>query len=207
MNSGKINDTNNSDNPLGKSYWNERWQTHQTGWDIGYASPAITEYMAQYPNKNAAILIPGCGNAWEAEWLAANGFTNITLLDIAPAAASQLDNKFAGNNAIKVICADFFSHEGEYDLIIEQTFFCAIPPSKRKQYAEKAASLLNEGGKIIGLLFDKEFEKEGPPFGGTSSEYKEIVGPYFDIKTMSACTNSIDSRAGSELFIRLEKRA
>ncbi|WP_231576788.1 hypothetical protein [Sphingobacterium sp. IITKGP-BTPF85] len=33
---------------LDQNYWNTKWQNNQTGWDIGYASPAITAYMAQY---------------------------------------------------------------------------------------------------------------------------------------------------------------
>ena len=57
------------DKELDVAFWNNRWATGQTGWDIGYASPAITTYLQQYENKNAAILIPGCGNAHEAEFL------------------------------------------------------------------------------------------------------------------------------------------
>ncbi|MBP6047706.1 MAG: hypothetical protein KA530_11585, partial [Ferruginibacter sp.] len=56
-------------NPLDREYWDAQWQNKTTGWDIGHASPAITEYMAQYKNKDAAILIPGCGNAYEAVFL------------------------------------------------------------------------------------------------------------------------------------------
>ena len=194
------------DNPLDQSYWNTRWEKSETGWDVGHASPAITTYMAQYPNKNAAILIPGCGNAYEAEFLLANGFTNITLIDIAPKAVERLQQKFAGTPPVNVVCEDFFLHQGVYDLIIEQTFFCAIPPSRRREYAAKAASLLNSGGRIIGVLFDKTFEQPGPPFGGCVCEYKPIFEPFFTVKTMDACYNSIAPRAGSEVFINLVKK-
>ncbi|SDK14335.1 hypothetical protein SAMN04487898_106161 [Pedobacter sp. ok626] len=46
---------------------------------------------------------------------------------------------------------------------------CAILPKRRKEYAEKTAPLLHENGKITGLLFDKAFERESPPFRGSSS--------------------------------------
>lgn len=111
------------ENPLDQNYWDERWQKNETGWDIGQASPAIVEYMKQYPNKNANILIPGCGNAYEAEFLIASGFTNITLIDIAPKAVEALKAKFTDKAQVKVLCEDFFQHKGNYDLIIEQTFF------------------------------------------------------------------------------------
>ena len=190
---------------MGDSFWNDRWQKGETGWDVGHASPAITAYMSQYSNKDAAILIPGCGNAYEAAYLVDNGFTNITLLDIAPYAAEQVKKKFAGDAQVKVICGDFFKHDGQYDLMIEQTFFCAIPPERRRDYVAKAASLLRANGRIIGLLFDRSFEM-GPPFGGSVSEYKTHFSPSFFIKKMEACYNSILPRAGSEVFINLVKK-
>lgn len=194
------------DHPLDEQYWDAQWKSNKTGWDVGDATPAITTYMAQYVNKNAAILIPGCGNAHEAAYLVAQGFTNITLIDIAPHAVKLLRTKFVDTPQIKVLCEDFFKHEGVYDLIIEQTFFCAISPSRRKEYAEKAAALLNKNGKIIGLLFDKTFDRQGPPFGGCPCEYKPIFEPHFVIKNMTECYNSIAPRAKSEVFINLVKK-
>ena len=193
------------ENPLDRNYWNEKWLNNETGWDIGQASPPIVEYMKQYPNKNIKFLIPGCGNAYEAEFLYKNGFRDITLIDIAPKAVEILQEKFKNNPEIKVLCQDFFEHTGNYDLIIEQTFFCAIPPARRKEYAEKAFSLLNPNGKLIGVLFDKQFNQPFPPFGGCPCEYKPIFQPYFEIKTMETCYNSIPSRANSELFINFKK--
>ena len=183
-----------------------KWQSQSTGWDIGQPSPAIVEYMLEYSKKDAPILIPGCGNAYEAEFLVENGFTNITLIDIAPKAIELLTEKFINTSEVTIICGDFFQHQGNYDLMIEQTFFCAIPPNKREEYAEKTASLLNESGKIIGVLFNTTFEKEGPPFGGCISDYMVIFEPYFTIKTMEACYNSIAPRAHSEVFIHLIKK-
>ena len=194
------------ENQLDQNYWNERWQKNETGWDMGQASTAIVEYMAQFPNKNARILIPGCGNAYEAEFLVANGFTNITLIDIAPKAVEALQEKFAEIPQVTVLCEDFFNHKGCYELIIEQTFFCAIPPFRRKEYVEKTATLLNENGKIIGVLFDKQFNQPFPPFGGCPCEYKPIFEPHFTIKTMDECYNSIPSRANAEVFINLIKK-
>lgn len=194
------------DKPLDQNYWNAQWESRATGWDVGHASPAITEYLQQYSNKNAAILIPGCGNAYEAEWLIKNGFTDITLIDIAPKAVEILRQKFANEPSVKVLCEDFFTHHGHYDLIIEQTFFCAIPPAMRKDHAVRTASLLNENGRIIGVLFDRTFEQQGPPFGGCPCEYGPIFEPHFHIKTMEECYNSIAPRANTELFINLVKR-
>lgn len=191
---------------LDQTFWNSRWLENNIGWDIGHASPAITKFMENYTPKDAAILIPGCGNAYEAEWLVENGFTNITLVDIAPKLVSILQEKFNDTPQINVVCDDFFAHQGRYDVIIEQTFFCALPPVRRNDYALKTSELLKNEGRIIGVLFDIEFEKQGPPFGGLTSEYRLLFEPYFDIVKMEKCYNSIPPRADSEVFINLQKK-
>lgn len=198
--------TKNNEQQLDVSYWNTRWEMSETGWDTGFASPSITNYLSQYHNKEAAILIPGCGNAYEAEYLLLNGFTNITLIDIAPKAVELLQAKFENQEGIRILCEDFFLHQGTYDLVIEQTFFCAIDPEKRINYSNKMASLLNPHGKLIGVLFNREFAHQGPPFGGSLPEYNPIFEPDFEIKTMAECYNSIPARMGSEVFINLQKK-
>lgn len=190
---------------LDKNYWNNRWQTGETGWDIGHAAPALTEYAAQLNNKNISILIPGCGNAYEAEFLLNNGFTNVTLLDISPEAVQNIRERFK-DHSVKVICDDFFTHEQQYDLILEQTFFCALAPELRGDYVRKAHSLLKEKGKIAGVLFSREFEKEGPPFGGNTEEYQVLFEPYFSIIKMEPCYNSIPPRQGTEVFVIFQKK-
>ncbi len=198
--------TKNKEQQLDVSYWNERWEMSETGWDTGFASPSITNYLSQYPNKEAAILIPGCGNAYEAEYLLSNGFTNITLIDIAPKAVEGLQAKFENQEGIRILCEDFFLHQGTYDLVIEQTFFCAIDPKKRNSYSNKMTSLLNPHGKLIGVLFNRTFTHQGPPFGGDLLEYNSIFEPNFEITTMAECYNSVPARMGSEVFINLQKK-
>lgn len=194
------------ENELDASFWNRCWQSGQTGWDIGYASPPIIRFLNSYVNKEAVVLIPGCGNAYEAEWMADNGFTHITLLDIAEAAVAKLKKKFRAKPQVNIINGDFFHHEGKYDLIIEQTFFCAQVLERRAEYVKKMAFLLQKGGALVGVLFGQNFDKPGPPFGGEADEYTALFTPYFDIKKMEPCYNSIPARAGAELFIHLVKK-
>ncbi len=191
---------------LDRQFWETRWNNNETGWDIGYASPAITDFFDRYENKNAAILIPGCGNAYEAEYLVQHGFTDITLIDIASKAVENIQNKFQDLPQVKVICGDFFEQTGKYDIIIEQTFFCAIHPGLREQYVEKAYNLLNPGGIITGVLFDKDFGNPHPPFGGSQEEYQQIFSGKFDILKLERCSNSIPPRAGTEVFIHFRKK-
>jgi copper chaperone CopZ len=132
------------------------------------------------------------------------GFTNITVIDIAPTLIAVLKQKFVNHPNIKIILGDFFEHQGQYDWIIEQTFFCALPPTMRPKYVWKMHQLLTPKGKIVGLLFNRDFE-EGPPFGGNKVEYINLFSGAFTIEKMEVCSNSVAPRANSELFIELEK--
>ena len=185
-------------------YWNQRYRQNQTGWDIGHAAPALVEFAQHIPNKNISVLIPGCGNAYEAEALLKMGFYNITLLDIAPMLTEALRNRLK-QTPIKVVTGDFFTHEGQYDLILEQTFFCAIDPARRSEYIKKMHELLTPGGLLVGLLFDRSFEG-GPPFGGSKTEYEILLSHLFTIQKMESCYNSIAPRAGTELFFIAQRK-
>lgn len=190
---------------LDQEYWDKQYTSNATGWDLGQVSPPIKAYIDTLEKKNIRILIPGCGNTYEAEYLLQQGFTNITVIDIAPTLVVNLRNKFKNNPNIKIVLGDFFEHQGQYDLIIEQTFFCALPPEMRKQYVLKMYQLLSDNGKLVGLLFNKTFEG-GPPFGGSQAEYEQLFTTHFKFLQMDLCQNSIKPRANSELFIELQKK-
>src|SRR5690554_3722073 len=123
-------------------YWLERCENSETGSDIGYASTTIAEYIDQLEDTNLKILIPGCGNAYEGEYLINKGFRNTYVIDIAPGAFKNLKNRFPDFPEENMILGDFFEHSKKYDLIIEQTFFCALSPRLRRAYSEKMYSLL-----------------------------------------------------------------
>lgn len=192
-------------NPLDQYYWDSQYQANTTGWDLGEVSPPVKSYIDTLKDKCIRILIPGCGNTYEAEYLLQNGFTNITVIDIAPTLVKNLKTKFKDNLNINIILGDFFEHHGEYDLIIEQTFFCALPPEMRQKYTDKMNQLLTKQGILAGLLFNRTFDSS-PPFGGSLKEYKLLFNAGFTFLKMEVCQNSATPRAGSELFIKLQKK-
>ena len=68
---------------LDQAYWQNRYEEGKTGWDIGYPSPALISYFVENNiSKSAKILIPGAGNAYEAEALFKSGYTP-TVIDLA----------------------------------------------------------------------------------------------------------------------------
>lgn len=188
---------------LDKDFWNNKYDNHETGWDLGMVSPPIKEYLDQLENKDIKILIPGAGNAYEAEYLHQQGFNNVTVIDIAPRALKALQTRVPDFPKEHLIAGDFFEHQGSYDLIIEQTFFCAIDPSLRRAYAEKMKNLLKNDGKLMGVLFQIPLNDSHPPFGGNKAEYMHYFEDLFRIRIMETCYNSAKPRAGNELFILL----
>ncbi|MBL7892069.1 MAG: methyltransferase domain-containing protein [Bacteroidia bacterium] len=204
---GEENKSTDRNKSLDQRFWDDRYQSGDIGWDMGQVSPPLKAYIDQLTDKNIRILIPGCGNAYEAEYLLQKGFKNITLIDIAPALVNKLREKYSNNPNIKIVLADFFEYTAEFDLVLEQTFFCALDPALRTNYRDKMYSLLSPNGKLVGLLFNTEFEKEGPPFGGTKAEYEKLFSDKFKLVVFEHCYNSHPKRKDNELFIILKKNS
>ena len=188
-----------------KKYWSNRYEESRTGWDIGYPSTPLKEYIDQLENKDLKILIPGAGNAYEAEYLFQNGFKNVFVLDVSPIPLKAFKKRVPDFPEEQLILGDFFELTGQYDLIIEQTFFCSFVPTSenRNGYAKKMAELIRPKGKLVGLWFKIpliEGNMEKRPFGGTKEEYLRYLSPFFKLKTFETCHNSIAPRAGNELF-------
>lgn len=190
---------------LDKDFWNTRYAENQTGWDVGAPTTPLKEYIDTLTDKNARILIPGCGKAYEAEYLHQLGFANVFVIDLAPLALEEFSKRVPSFPKAHLIVGNFFEHEGQYDLILEQTFFCAFDPKLRSDYAKKMYELLAPNGKLAGVMFCFELTAEGPPFGGSTAEYQGYFGGLFRIEQMSPCMNSIPPRLGRELWVEMKK--
>mgnify|MGYP006276357301 CR=1 FL=1 len=190
---------------LDANYWNDRYVSGSTGWDIGYVSPPLKEYIDRKTNKDLSILIPGGGNGYEAWYLYEKGFQNVHLLDFSEYALDRFSEKHPEFPQSNIHWEDYFSHQGRYDLILEQTFFCALEPKLREKYVEKTHSLLTPGGKLVGVLWDDPMFSDRPPFGGNKEEYGRLFSKHFDIRILEEAYNSIPQRAGREVFLMFVK--
>ena len=191
---------------LNSEYWQNRYETNDIVWDAGKITTPLKEYIDQLEDKSIKILIPGCGNGYEFEYLIKNGFENSFVVDYAQSPINNLKERIPNCNPNQLIVSDFFEHQGNYDLIIEQTFFCALNPELRTKYVEKMISLLSPKGKIIGLFFQFPLTEVGPPFGGSKDEYLKLFSDDFEIKTIETAYNSIKPREGMELFFIFTKK-
>ena len=163
------------------------------------------DYIDQLADKEIKVLVPGCGNGHEVKYLHDKGFNRVTVVDISAEPIKTLMLECPDWQAKAFIVDNFFNINGQFDLIIEQTFFCALSPQLRHDYARQVYDLLAPGGKLVGVLFNVPFPGNNPPFGGTKEEYYQYFKDRFKFKVFEDCTNSIQPRAGEELFINLVK--
>lgn len=191
---------------LNKEYWEKRYQEQQTGWDVSHITTPLQHYIDQITDKSIQILIPGAGNSYELDYLTAKGFCNVTVVDFAEAPLLAIKKRNPNIKNEQILQSDFFDLKGKYDLILEQTFFCALPPTLREKYVEQTKSLLKQKGKLVGLLFQFPLTEAGPPFGGSISEYKNLFDKDFTLLTLETAYNSIKPREDNELFFIFEKK-
>ena len=187
-----------------QEYWSKRYKENRTGWDLGCPSTPLKEYIDQLTDKTISILIPGAGNAYEAIYLFEQGFKNIFIMDISNIPLENIRTKYPNFPKEQLLHEDFFEHKGQYDLILEQTFFCSFVPTEENRigYVKKMQSILKPTGKLVGLWFDIPLtgDMEKRPFGGTKSLYLKYFKPYFSYVKFDETYNSIPDREGKELF-------
>lgn len=191
---------------LDKNYWEGRYMNDDAPWDASGVTTPIKDFIDTLTDKNLTILVPGAGNGHEFEYLVNNGFTNVYMLDIAEQPLKNAAGRMPQVTADRFIFGDFFQHEAQYDLVIEQTFFCALSPELRDAYVTQMHRLLKPGGTLAGLMFNFPLTEAGPPFGGSHEEYTARFSPYFNIRKMEPAHNSIKPRDGRELFVIFEKK-
>lgn len=186
---------------LDKKYWEDRYLNDDAPWDASAITTPIKEYIDRLTDKDQKILIPGAGNGHEFEYLISLGFANVYMLDIAEQPLKNAAQRMPNVPTDRFILGDFFQHEQKYDLILEQTFFCALSPELREAYVTQMHRLLTTDGTLAGLMFNFPLTEQGPPFGGSPEEYIERFSLYFNIEKMEPAHNSIKPRDGKELFV------
>lgn len=191
---------------LNDEFWEKKYKTLKIGWDLGVISPPLKSYFDQLENKDVKILIPGGGNSYEAEYLFNIGFKNVFVVDLAKSALNNLKKRVPNFPDSQLILGDFFDLKSTFDLVIEQTFFCALHPKLRPKYALKMNTILSRNGKLVGLLFDAKLNDNHPPFGGNKDEYISYFKPYFLMNIFEKCYNSYHNRREMELFFKFQKK-
>ena len=144
----------------------------------------------RYPNKSNkhATRIPaGCGRGYDVAEMVRLGAAESIGLDLAPTAKAEADEYIrteaglspAEQAKAKVVLADFFQFtDPGFDIAYDYTFFCALRPDMRNAWAEKYATLIRPGGKLITMMYPCDPNKDrsvGPPFPVFPEDYDKAL--------------------------------
>ncbi|MEA3118512.1 MAG: hypothetical protein QOI13_1782 [Paraburkholderia sp.] len=186
------------------AFWNERFQKGFTPWEQAGVPKAFRAFAAR--NESRPVLIPGCGSAHEALWLAQAGWEDVRAIDFSADAVAAA-RKQLGTLAPLVEQADFFSYRPPFapGWIYERAFFCALPPGRRPDYAARMAALLAPGALLAGFFFIGATPK-GPPFGIEQSDLEALFAPHFDLIEDEPVDNSLPVFAGRESWLTWRRR-
>lgn len=177
-------------------FWDHRFNAKTTPWDAGRVPDHLIRFVHDHPQPRAT-LIPGCGSAYEAEFLDGVGWP-VTALDFSAAAIDTARARLSGFGG-QLLQADFFSfgNERPFDLIYERAFLCALPRKLWPAYAPRCADLLVPGGLLAGFFFLGDAPK-GPPFAIDPKQLDELLGPWFERIDDAPVVDSIPVFSGQE---------
>jgi hypothetical protein len=183
-------------------YWNDRYRQGITPWNIGQANPIWLHFIRSFPPATR-ILFPGAGHAHEAIVLHREGYTNCWICDWSEEAISLVKEREPDFPEEQLLWKDFFELEERYELIIEQTFFSALPPAWRGRYVRQMHRLLAAEGTLAALLFASPMNSDRPPYGGSEAIYRTLFRPYFHFLQFKISEQSIPPRLGNEFFLEM----
>lgn len=184
-------------------------------WDIGQVEP---EFLVELQNKQGMLsklakreraLVPGCGRGYAALAAAENGFSHVLGLDIVPQAVAVAQREYA-HERVEFRVADFFTlpPNGGFDLVLDSTFLCAIPPEMRDHnaWANKMQELIVVGGMLMMHIFPilqhgEEVDTDGPPYFLSPERVRELLHG-FRFKELLYRETPADKSARNEKPIR-----
>ncbi len=195
--------------------WEQRYQAGETPWDKGYPAPPLLELIERKGCSifgDGVVWVPGCGAGHDVRALARMGL-RAAGVDLAPSAIERAASHPAVGGE-SFLLGDFLdadwvaSHRAS--AIWEHTCFCAIPPSRRKDYALSAARLLPVGAVLAGVFFIRPYDpgedESGPPFGAEPGEIEDCFAPWFEREDAWVPQQAYPGREGREWLALFRRR-
>jgi SAM-dependent methyltransferase len=194
-------------------YWSDRYRSWQAenvppGWELGEPAKPLREVLPQIKIPRSRICVLGCGTGHDAAYFASQGHI-VTGVDFSPLAIEKARAQYTECANLKFVTADAFhfakEQRGQFDVIFEHTFYCAIDPARRSEVLRSWRSLLADGGHLLGIFFILD-RVGGPPYGASEWELRELLKNDFEFLYWTRWKTSIESRLGRELVIYARKK-
>lgn len=191
------------------NFWQSRYDSGNTPWDLGQASPHFIGLLHNPPAwlKPGKMAVVGSGRGHDAALFAQAGF-EVVGFDYAPGAILEAQThygKLAQFQQANIFdLADPHSPwAGQFEYILEHACFCAILPRERAAYERSAKNLLKPDGTIIGVFWEHD-ATDGPPFSTTEAHLRETFEPDFELLSIQPVPPA-DDREGIERLAILRR--
>lgn len=190
--------------------WEGRYTAGDTPWEKGAPHPALVDWLRRNPLPGR-ILVPGCGAGHDVREISRNPACEVVGLDIAPSAIARAGSFPAIGREIYIL-GDFLAGDarrlGPFDAVFEHTCFCAIPPSRRVDYAREAAAALRPGGKLLGIFYGNPDNPDpgSPPFRSPAGVVRELFSQDFELLEETDRIVTYPGREGREYLMVFRRR-
>lgn len=191
------------------NYWVNVYKTEgQPGWDLQAPAPAFIDMLPRLKMPKSRVLVLGCGEGHDAALFAEAGHV-VTAVDFSAEGIKRGQEKYKHLSNLHFFQENIFNLPQEwnhsFDLVVEHTCFCAIPPNQRKNLVKIWRRMLHEEGQIMAVFFSM-LKRAGPPYGSSEAELRALMIKEFQFLFWGRWRKSVTSRQGKELFILAKKK-
>lgn len=191
-----------------ESHWSKVYRQESTpGWDLGGPAEALKDMMPRLKITRCRVLVLGCGDGHDAAFFAQAGHF-VTAVDISPLAIERAKKLYGHMENITFVEADLFKlpreMDGAFDIVFEQTCYCAINPTRRQELVKVWNRVLTTEGHLMGVFFAME-KRQGPPFGGSEWELRQRLKSSYLPIFWGRWQASVPRRQGKEFFVYMKR--
>lgn len=190
-------------------YWMNLYKTESNPrFNLDEPAEAFKDMISRIKLPKSRILVLGAGEGHDAALFAQAGHL-VTAVDFSKEAIVRGKEKYADLHNLHFHELNIFHIPQEwnhtFDVVIEHTCFCAIPPDQRNELVRLWRRMLHEEGQLLAVFFAME-KRPGPPYGSTEWEIRKRLQDYFQFLFWGRWRQSIPRRQGRELFVLAKKR-
>lgn len=224
--------------------WSKAWQAQLTPWDSGGSpQPSLVSFLTETEagksllqegdcDKDAGVLVPGCGTGYDVEVFASLGFSPSVGIDIAPEATATAQRWFQSKveaadheqryqaSSVRFETVDFLGDDDDmtpeamgaptsegFGLAYDYTFFCAIPPQLRAKWGQAYARAIKSRGYLITLVYPIDGDRQGgPPYSVSPELISSHLVDHFELVWQGVPPGQPETRKGMEQVMLWRRR-
>jgi SAM-dependent methyltransferase len=180
----------------------------QPNWDLQAPARAFVDMLPRMKLPKSRILVLGAGEGHDAALFAEAGHV-VTAVDFSSEGIHRGRERYGHLRNLRFVQENIFNLPSDwnhsFDIVIEHTCFCAIPPEQRKDLVTLWRRLLHEEGQLMGVFFAM-LKRAGPPYGSSEHEIRYYLEKYFQFLFWGRWRDSLPRRQARELFVLAKKR-